>query len=307
LHIKYTAGETETETDGWVQTGHLDIAPEVRFSAVSINTELPDADLANIPSETLQTLYAPPVIPTISAAMREVYERGQALGNDPQTVTKVGDSVTVNALYLKALRQHGYALGPYDYLEGTIRFFADALVEDSAAARIGLTAFGVFDPIWASPKWCDGGETPLACEYRRRLPSIALIMFGPNDVGVLNSEQYETQMRLLVDETLVRGIIPVLSTFSANPDAKTWEQAVHFNQLVIEIAADYDLPLMNLWAAARSLPGYGLGYDNTHLTSVGLKVNLATGYEADYGVTLQNLVALVTLDELRRTVINADS
>jgi hypothetical protein len=64
---------------------------------------------------------------------------------------------------------------------------------------------------------------------------------------------------------------------------------------------------MNLWSAARSLPGYGLGYDNTHLTSVGLKVNLAAGYEADYGVTLQNLVALVTLDEIRRTVINADS
>ncbi|MBI5671661.1 MAG: hypothetical protein HZC41_27015 [Chloroflexi bacterium] len=302
LRVQYTDPASSTETDGWVLTGTLQLAPDFRLSDVLVNNTLPDADLNNITDEALAALYRVPVVPTISAAMDEVFRRGQALGNAPNVITKVGDSLSAHSLYLSPLSEGNYDLGPYDYLADTAKFFARSLATHSAAARIGLTTFSVFDPAWSGAN-CQPDEPPLACEYRLKQPSVAFIMFGANDVGLLTDEQYDAHLRQIVDETLARGIIPVLSTFTAHPDADTWPRALRFNRIVVQVADDYDVPLINLWAAARALPGYGLGDDHAHLTVSGERINFATGYEALYGVSLQNLLSLVTLDEIRRVII----
>ena len=56
-------------------------------------------------------------------------------------------------------------------------------------------------------------------------------------------------------------------------------------------------PVINLWSAARSLPGYGIGSDNIHLTAAGVTVKLGQ-HESRYGIALQNLIVLTTLHEL---------
>lgn len=303
LRVTFTNPNDGAPADGWLPTAYLQLPADLRFSAIPVNAALPDADLSQISSEALTTLYAAPVISPLDDSLRAVFARGQARGHAANRVTKVGDSVSYNPLYLAPLAAGSYELGPYDYLAETVEFFASGIETRSAAAKIGLTAFSVFDPVWASPRTCQDNEPPLTCEYRRTQPSIAFIMFGTNDMGSLNSEQFERQMRLIVEETLAAGIIPVLSTFPADPEADGWPQAVRFNTIIVQVAQDDRIPLINLWAAARALPGDGLSEDSAHLTVSGERVNLADGYESLYGVSLQNLLALVMLDDLRRAVV----
>jgi hypothetical protein len=129
-------------------------------------------------------------------------------------------------------------------------------------------------------------------------------MFGPNDIRALNSERYREQMARLVEESLAAGVIPVLTTFSSSEeDADLRAQAIRFNLIIVEIAGQYQVPLINLWAAAQILPNYGIGDDGVHMTVGGGRVNFTEGQEARYGVSLQNLLVLYTLDTLRREVI----
>lgn len=290
--------------DGWVVSAYLNLDPALDFGDVPVNSEVADADPATMDSRSLQQLYAAPVIPTISPAMREVFQKGQELGNDPRGVTKIGDSLIANPMYLTPMSEPEYDLGPYDYLADTIAYFGPSTAVESAAARIGLGSYVVFDPMWADKERCGAGESPLICEYRLKQPSVALIMFGPNDVKHMAADKYEEQMRRIVEETLSRGIIPVLFTFSYDPNRELWWQSVGLNLALIEVAADYEIPLVNLWAAARILPDYGLDIDHLHMKNSGfLYLKFSGGNEAFYGVTLQNLLAVRVLDEIRRTVI----
>ena len=195
-------------------------------------------------------------------------------------------------------------LGPYDYLADTIAYFGASTSVDSTAAHVGMNTYTVLDPTWADKTICQPNELPLDCEYRRKRPSIALIMYGPNDVLHISDVEFDVQMRAIVDDTINHGIIPVLSTFSYDPNARMWNQAVQFNLRLIKIANDYHVPLINLWLAARALPAYGLDTDHTHMKHWGLdNLSFADGYVAFSGAALRNLLSICTLDEIRRTVI----
>lgn len=294
---------TTDDLTGWILTGYVDMAG-INLSTLPVN-DLPDADPnADPPGDMRDALYAVPVVPrAISDAMREVYASGQAMGNRDNAVVKVGDSNSANRLYLTPIGEGNYDLGPYDFLSDTVTHFAESLDHRSVAAQVGLNAFSVFDPLWANSTSCEPNEAPLACEYRTQRPFAAVILFGPNDLRVLNSEDYESQMRRIIEETIAAGVIPVLSTFSANPDAAMYGQALLFNTILTGLAAEYGAPVVNLWLAAGFLPNRGIGGDDVHLTAAGEAVDFSAGREARFGVTLQNLIVLHTLDVLRRELV----
>ncbi|NDJ79246.1 MAG: hypothetical protein GYB65_23595, partial [Chloroflexi bacterium] len=154
------------------------------------------------------------------------------------------------------------------------------------------------------PALCEDDEGPLACEYRRVRPAVAVMMFGPNDMINLRIEEFEVAVRGIIDLSLAEGVIPVLTTFTWHRDVR-WEQALQFNMVVVDLAREYDIPLINFWRAAQELPNLGLVRDYTHLTagSVGTRIAF-TGDEAVSGYTLRNLLTLQTLDLLRREVLN---
>ncbi len=307
LHINRLDYRGEVADDGWVMTGFLNHHENLHFSEVPVNTRLADADPSTVASPSLALLYTAPVIPEISDAMREVYLRGQELGNHSNVVTKIGDSLTADRRYLTPISRGDHELGPYDYFEETIDYFGQSTATDSIAARIGMNTYGIFDALWADNELCEPNESPLSCEYRRKQPSIAFIMFGPNDVRHMTTEQYNLQMRLIVEETLERGIIPVLSTFSADPEIELWWHSVNANLALLEIAQEYEIPLINLWAAARVLPEYGLDVDRVHLQGSGFEhIIFSTGHESLYGGSLRNLLSIYTLDAFRRTIIVAE-
>lgn len=304
VRVIRTTDDGTVAMDGWVMSAFLNQDENLKYSQVPVNRDLPDHNPDTVQDgASIAELYSLPILPEVSEEMVAIYKRGQILGNHSNVITKVGDSLSVSDKYLTIFSQDDYDLGPYDYLEDTLLYYSASTAQPSVAAKIGLSTYVVFDPLWADKEQCQPNESPLDCEYRIKQPSIAFIMFGPNDVRSMTETEYGEQMRMIVEATLDRGIIPVVFTFSADPEVELWWQSINFNRELMTIADDYKIPVINLWAATRLLPDYGLDEDGIHLAHSGyFYLKLSNGDDAFYGVTLQNLLALRMLDEIRKTV-----
>jgi hypothetical protein len=308
VHIQqYDAPGTYLIQEGWILSGYLNDRSLLNFADIPVNTSIPENNPDYAPTFSSRELYALPYIPVISPAMLDVYQRGQLLGNHANVITKVGDSLSASREYLTPMSSPQRALNAYNYLNNTVDTYGASIAAESAAAQIGLSSFAVVDPMWADPALgCQPGETPLDCEYRIRRPSVAFIMFGPNDVRAMTDVGYAEQMRAIIQRTLDLGIIPVVSTFSVHPDDEFAAQATNFNRQLITVANEFQIPLINLWAAARVLPNYGLDVDNIHLTYSGYDyLFYEGGNEAYSGVALHNLLSIRTLYSLQDMLANA--
>ena len=293
----------ETVMDGWIVSGFLNLPPELNYADIPENRELADADSETVTSESMSELYEMPIIPTISDAMVDVFQRGQMVGNHANSITKVGDSLSASEQFISIFNEENHILGPYAYLEPTLNFYAESTGNDNLASRIGMTSYTVRDSMWATDERCESGETPLDCEYRVHQPAIAFIIFCGNDVRHMTDEEYDEQIRLIVDETLEAGVIPVLFTCSTHPDEDFFWQSINFNLRLKTIAEEYEIPAINLWTAARHLPEFGLDEDLIHLRHSGFNyLKYDAGQEAYSGLSLQNLLVLRTLHEIRLTL-----
>jgi hypothetical protein len=296
VHIQRPDDGGTITLDGWIISGYIQGRSALDFENMPVTT-LPDNLPEGAPSAATAELYAAPVLPVISDAMVDVWWLGQALGNNPNTITKVGDSLSAQREYLEPMANPSRALNAYRYLAAAIDRFGPSTAGGSIAAQVGMGSFTMFDPMWADPaRGCVSGEGPLACEYRTKLPSIAFIMFGPNDVRAISADVYAQEMERIIVASLDAGIIPVVSTFAVHPSDPFQPQALLFNRRLIELAAQYQIPLINLWAATRILPNYGLDVDNIHLTMSGNdQLYYDGGNDAYSGVALHNLLSIATL------------
>ena len=245
-------------------------------------------------------LFAYPIVPVNMGRAREIYQRGRALGRDPRVVSKVGDCISDNEHFLSPFALGNYNLGRYTDLQPVVSHFSPSLSLTSLAAYNGLVTDAVLDPVFANPLACREGESPLRCEYRVHNPSVAVIMFGAQDMLFTPPNAFERNLRQIVHESIQAGVVPILSTFPGN--LAHWETAVQYNQIVVRVALDYDVPLMNFWRALYDLPNRGLNADGRHLslplTSSGdlSDANLQRGYP------LRNLVTLQALNAVWRAV-----
>ena len=248
-----------------------------------------------------------PVIPTISANARAIYEAGLARGNRARVFSKLGDCMTENPFFLVTFSQDQYNLGPYADLQSVLDYYKgvparsgqgwakDSFATVGLAAASGFNVAAPLDATWADPKWCQGGESPAACEYRVASPSVALIMFGTNDVGYTDAASYDYFLRTLIDQTINSGVLPLLSTFPTRPENPA--KSLLLNQIVVRVALDYDIPLVNLNRALEPLPNHGVNPADTIHLSVPPdgRVDLFTPDDLQYGFTLRNLVTLQAL------------
>ena len=107
-----------------------------------------------------------PAVPTeISDSMRAVYERGLALGNDPNRFSVIGDCQNVSSYFLSVFDQPGeFSLGEdYAYLQPTIDYYQESFSRKSLAVRGGFNVAAILSPLRADPKSCDKNESPLDC------------------------------------------------------------------------------------------------------------------------------------------------
>lgn len=206
-----------------------------------------------------------PVIATASPAMRQVYQRGLRMGNDPTHFSKIGDCQNVSTYFLSTFDDAtSYRLGSqYEQLQPTIDRFQGSWSRQSLAVKPGFNVAAVLSPLRADPATCQSGESPLACEMRVWKPSIVVVSME-TWWGEQPAEIYATYMRQVVDYILSQGAVPILATKADNREGDG-----SINAAIAQVAADYEIPLWNFWAAVQPLPDHGLSKQDPeqfHLT-----------------------------------------
>lgn len=226
----------------------------------------------------LRLLRAVSVIHVRPDHIRRIYARGQIRNLLDDFLLNVGDCNTESVQYLEPLTYLDDVAGLGSTTSQpmslpTIATFRDSFHFKGQSVNSGLNALAVMDPFWANTA-CHSGESPLACDVRETQPFAALILFAANDINVMTLADYEVAMREIIEYLLAEDIIPILSTFTVRSDGwfSRYEQAIYFNAVVVLLAEEYDIPLINFWREAQSLPDRGILTDNAHLKESGFEI-----------------------------------
>jgi len=244
-------------------------------------------------------LNAVPIVGQSTPRAREIFLDGQSKGNNSHVMMKVGDCSSQHWYFLSQFGWGQYNLGAYTNLQGVVNQFGESLAYDSEATHNGFNVNAVLAPEWANPAVCQSGESPLQCEIRLHKPSVAVVMFGTSDLLVMTPYEFDFYLRQIVTELSAAGVIPILSTFPGNQGFP--EKTIIYNQVVVRLAQDTGVPLINLWAALESLPNEGLEADGFHLGEppYNMSAQLVQPY-LSMGYPMRNLVTLQTLDAVWR-------
>lgn len=238
-----------------------------------------------------------PIVPTVSAHMREIYQHGLKMGNRPDRFSKVGDCQNITTFFLAVFdHPNQYHLGEeYDYLQAAVNHFNGSFSRKSIAVAGGMNVASVFSHYWADKDQCEKNEAPLYCELRLHRPSIVLISMEETWGSNNKVENYEKYMRQIIETVIEAGAVPIIAT---KADNKEGDHLV--NQTVVRLAHEYDIPLWNFWLAVQPLPNHGLLEDGFHLTQG------ANFYDVEHnlkqGWPIRNLTALQVIDAVWRQV-----
>jgi hypothetical protein len=266
-----------------------------------------------------------PVVPVLEPAvidhLEKVVNRGEAYGNRPGVFAKIGDSITASPSFLQALACHTPRLGTATELRETLEFFAETSVPrgveeaqcpvSNSYSRLGIAAVGGWRAVDAlSPREsfaeCQGLPA-VSCELQLLRPSVALIMFGTNDLEDFSAVEFRRDLARVVRLVSNAGTIPVISTIPPRAQPRFSPRVARFNAEIAALAENRALPLWNFWRqmTGPGVPNSGLSGDGVHpsalcppCTAVDLR---PAGLR--YGYALRNLGALLVLDRLRRRVL----
>lgn len=204
-----------------------------------------------------------PAVPTgVSDQMRDVYQMGLELGNDPTHFSVIGDCQNVSSYFLSTFENpDDYSLGDeYEYLQPTIEYYQGSYSRVSVAVQGGFNAAAVISPLRADPEVCNPNESPLDCELRIWRPSVVIVSME-TWWSQKPEEEYEKYMRRVLDRIIETGAVPIIATKADN-----LEGGHAINNTVAKLAYEYDIPMWNFWTAVQPLPDKGLSDDGFHLT-----------------------------------------
>lgn len=297
---------------GWVMSKYVE--PNVSVDSLPVTGQVLAAptDLApsisNLPTPP-GTAVPSPYISNLTPHSRQLFQFGLTLGNRPDVFSKVGDSITVSELFLKSFGRGDYNLRDYanlqpviDYYSQTVARTGNSFSNTTLAAKVGWPAQALLNPDAADPDQCWEGESPLVCEYRYSKPSIAIIMLGTNDVPSTPLQSYEREMRQIIEATMELGIVPIVSTIPPLHRTGTEGRVEAINQIITDLAHEYDIPLLDYHAALQGLPNDGLFRDGVHPSVAPANFDF-TPDNLQYGYAVRNLTALQALDAVWRYLL----
>jgi hypothetical protein len=236
-----------------------------------------------------------PVIPnSVSCSMKQLFSKGLREGRDPHRFSKLGDCQNICLYFLCQFDDpQMYDLGEYIELQETIDWYKQSFGRDSEAVRGGLNSSAMLSHFFSNKEVCEASEGPAQCELRLYNSSVALISLEEAWNG--DVAQFESGLRLLIEYVLDQNVVPILATKADNHEG---DHAI--NELIVELASEYQVPLWNFWKAVQGLPNGGLSEDGFHLTYLGPEYNFADPYYLKTGWGMRNLSALQVLDTVRR-------
>jgi hypothetical protein len=269
-------------------------------AATATSTSIPTATETSLPTETPTITYTAtadirplprnwsswPIIPAASAKSVKIYQEGLKKGVTAHTFSVVGDCQSSPDVFMGIYGTERNPIGT-DHAEllETINVFKDSFNHESAAVRDGLSAPSALDPLWADSSRCEANENPVACELRLANPTIVFVNLGTNWRAGASADKYEGYLRKIVELILANGSVPILTNKADNVEGDH-----SLNLATAKVAYDYDIPLINFWLAADSLPNHGLDANRSDI------------YLTPEGWDVRNYVALRTLDSVWRTL-----
>ena len=220
-----------------------------------------------------------PVLPTVDVSVRDIYEYGQTLGNDPHAFSIFGDCQSRPDEFFGVFETDPSvveSLSPE--LQETVNYFQGSFNRESPTTKDGTTPGSLLWTQWHQGEFgCSFAETPVECELRIHHPSFVIIQIGTHFES-RNTEYLRTVILQLMDA----GVVPILATKADNR-----EKDERINRDMSMLAAEYDLPLWNFWAAVSGLPNRGLYtrsdrplQGNIYLTNEALERHRMTGLAA---------------------------
>lgn len=305
---------TADNVTGWVYAQYVNLnipvaqigtnAAPATASTETGTTESTDENAAAAPV-TADNVVVPGYL---GSAAWQIFAQGQAQGRNPANFSKIGDSITASRFMFYNFGNGNYDLGAYGYLQDAINHFAsgaNSFAHVTLSAGNGWSTLHVLDAQFSNRAVCEEGEIPLLCEYRISNPSIALIMFGTNDLTYMPPGMFQTALTTIVDLSVERGIIPVLSTI---PNYQGQEALSNrFNNIVVNVANERGLPVWDYRGAMMSLPNQGLSADGIHPSApIGAEAGAARFTPENIGASgyvVRNLTGLQMLDALYHNVI----
>lgn len=259
----------------------------------AVPTSPPPSALLGIAVESIIVVPDP-----VKQNIRNIFAHGQSLGRNARAFSKLGDSTIENPYFLARFDTGPYNLGPYAYLSPVIQHFQGSFGRKSVAVVRGLHTWAVFDPIWSDPKVCRGRETVLECEFRLNNPSVLFIRLGSNDVGV--PQNTDKSLRQIVEYCVSNGVIPIMGTKADRHDGPGNVN----NNIIRQIAKDYNVPLWDFDLIAGMIPGRGLERDGVHMTSFfAHDWTQPMAFQRGHGV--HSLTALMALDVVWREAMSS--
>lgn len=272
-----------------------------------------------------------PIVPPIDAAMKDrlraIHLDGLARGNRPDVFAKIGDSITASRFFLVDVGCGGSrfdATREQAALAGIVERFRavpvgpggsdgpcgphNSFTRRGFAAASGWTAGQVLAPLGGEITICPPPfDTPLRCELETIKPSIALIMFGTNDLQQrIAPARFREMISRIAAESIQAGVIPVFGTIPPRADA-AWSAGLvgAYNGAIVDAAGEAGVPLWNSWRAMAepAAAGRSLAPDGIHPSVAGRPADFR-GEAVLGGYNGRNLGALQVLARISRVVLD---
>ena len=200
-------------------------------------------------------------------------------------------------------------LGAHASLGSTVEFFRSGNAggrspfrRESLAADVG----------WSARHVLLGEPSPLLQEVRAINPRYAFVLAGGNDVEGREPRRYANRLLRIIDQLLVRGVIPIVGSILPRRDSLSADRWVaRYNVISRAIADGRRVPYIDFYRALSALPRRGLAGDGVHpnvlVVDGATRPCHLTGEGLRHGHNQRNLLAIQALDRLHRVLDLGDS
>ena len=266
----------------------------------SVDAAMPDAGPPP-PSGPVLYVEGPrhsPITADLASGLRAIAARGPSQSED--VLSKIGDSITVSSSFLQCFAGTRVDLDGRDALGATIDHFlagdaggTDPYRRTSLCATVG----------WSASAAVAGTPAPIDQELAAIDPRFAVVMYGTNDSGFRSVEAYARDMMTIVDRSIARGVIPVLTSIPPRDDSASADAQVPlYNLAVRAIAQGRGVPFVDFHRELVPLAGHGLAGDGVHLAAHASGSCVLTPAGLQYGANVRNLLTIEELDRARRAL-----
>ncbi|MFN8380343.1 MAG: hypothetical protein U0V02_00290 [Anaerolineales bacterium] len=232
---------------------------DIPSTAAQTRTKVPAIASATITPSFTSTITATPladewkklpVLPETNESIREIYQLGITLGNDPKAFSIFGDCQSRPADFFGVFETDPLlveSLSPE--LQETVEHFNGSFNRESPTSQDGTTPGALLWDQWHRGQFgCTFAETPVDCELRIHHPSFVIIQIGTH------FESRNTEyLRKIITQLIDNGVVPILATKADNRELDD-----RINQDMALLADEFNVPLWNFWASLANLPNRGL-------------------------------------------------